>query len=100
MPLNNQGPDFQGDNETIGTSAVLIYTASHRASGSEPENLTVQNLHASATVTVGGSDVADEENGIVLDAAYDAISIPLRSPGTEVYAISDTASTNISITRA
>lgn len=89
-----------GDNETVGTTAVLIYTASDRATASEPENVTIQNLHDSAHVTVGGSDVADEENGIVLDAQYDAISVPLRSPGTQVYAISDTASTTISITRA
>ena len=92
--------DFGGDDVALSTSATLVYTASPRASASEPETVTVQNLHATAVVTVGASDVADESNGIVLSAQYDSVTVPLRSPGTEVYAIADTGTPTVSVVRA
>ena len=86
-----------GDMVTVGAAATLLYTADHQASNSEPINVTVQNTHATAVVTVGGFDVGDEVNGVVLDSQYDAISIPLRYKGATVYAYSDTASTPVAV---
>ena len=100
MALATNGPDFQGDDVSLETSSQEIYEASGRATAGEPEVIIVQNLHPTAVVTVGGSDVADGSNGVVLAAQYDTLSIPLRSPKAKVYAISDTASTPITVTRA
>ena len=100
MALASNGPDFQGDTEALSTTAELIYTASHRASASEPESITVQNLDASIAVTVGGSDVASLVNGIVLATQYSSVTIPLRSPGAEVYAIAASGTPSIAIVRA
>lgn len=100
MALASNGPDFQGDNETLSTTAELIYTAGNRASATEPETITVQNLDSSIIVTVGGADVASLTNGIVLGNQYDSVTIPLRSPGAVVYAIAASGTPAVSITRA
>ena len=90
---------IQGDVFTAGTSVLPAYTASDRASKSEPEKIVFQNLHASGVVTVGGSDAGDEVNGVVLAAQYESVTLHLTDPGVKVYLYSDTAATPVGVTR-
>lgn len=89
-----------GDDISLGAAPTLLYTADGSATASEPISVTIQNLHAIAHVTIGGSNVGDESNGVVLDAQYDSVTVPLRYPGATVYGYSDTASTPITVTVA
>ncbi len=93
--------EFSGDDVVLSTSAIIILTASPRASASEPEVYIVQNNHATAVITVGGANVGDESNGVVLPTnGNNSVSIPMRSPGAVVYAIADTGTPSIQVTRA
>ena len=91
--------EIGGDDQSVGTSAALAFTASHRASASEPEKIVIQNVHASQTLTVGGSDVAAGSNGVVLGSQYDSVTLWLRVPGTQVYIVGSGASTTATVTR-
>lgn len=100
MALTSNGPDFQGDDVALSTTAAIVYTASNRASASEPETVIIQNQDASIAVTVGGSDVAAGSNGIVLASQYDTVTVPLRSPGAVVYAVAASGTPTVTVTRA
>lgn len=93
--------EFSGDDVVLSTTRQIIITASHRASASEPEVYIVQNNDTTLHVTVGGSTVANKSNGTYLVAnANTSISIPMRSPGAVVYAIANTGTPTIQVTRA
>ena len=89
-----------GDDVALSTSAAVVVTASPTASRGEPEKIVIQNNHASAVVTVGGPNVADGSNGIVLPGgANNSVTLHLTNPGESVYAIADTGTPSVQVTR-
>lgn len=98
MPATIIAP-IQGDDVALTTSATSVYVASDHASASEPEKIVVQNLDASIVITVGGSDVANGSNGVVLGSQYDSVTLHLRTPGSTVYAVAASGTPSVSVTR-
>ena len=90
---------FSGDDVAIATSATLIFTSTSAAGANEPEQIIVQN-NSAIVVTVGGSDVSDASNGVVLPAsANSTLTIPLKFPGIKVYAASASGTPSVQVTR-
>ncbi len=93
--------EFAGDQVVLSTAAQLVYTADHMASASEPQVVICQNNDASIDITIGASDVADGVNGVLLVAnGNNSVSIPLRTPGTEIYAIAASGTPSLNFVRA
>ena len=100
-PTGTDAPlPFVSAGVSLGTTATVIHTATARADLGHGETVTVQNLHASAVVTVGSDVIGLSANGVVLAAQWDSVTVPLKEAGVPVYAISDTVSTPISVTKA
>lgn len=90
---------FSGDDQQISTSATLLYTSSPAASATEPEVIIVQN-NTATQVTVGGADVADASNGVVLPASGNtSVSISLKFPGIAVYAAAASGTPTVQVVR-
>ncbi len=88
---------FSGDQVALSTSAVLLHTSSAAANSNEPEQVLVQN-NTAIDITVGGSDVTDGANGVLLPASgNNSVTISLKFPGIEIWAIaaSGTPSANV-----
>lgn len=91
--------DFSGDLVALSTTATLLYTATGRATASEPEIVVFQN-NTAIVQTIGSTDVADEVNGFVLAADVHAwVAIPFRSPGDTAYGIAASATPNVMVIR-
>ena len=91
---------FSGDQVALSTSAVLLYTSSSACSAHAPEQLIVQN-NTAIVITVGGSDVTDGVNGVLLPASANAsVTIPLLYPGVAVYAIAASGTPDANVVRA
>lgn len=90
---------FGGDDVALSTTAALVYTSTSAASANEPESVIIQN-NSAINVTVGGSDVADGSNGILLPASgNNSVTIPLKFPGIEVYAIAASGTPSVQVVR-
>lgn len=90
---------FSGDDVALSTSAALIHTSGPTASATEPEVIIIQN-NSAIQVTVGGSDVADASNGVVLPASTNAsLSLSLKFPGITVYAVAASGTPSVQVTR-
>ena len=88
-----------GDDVALSTSAAIVVTASPTASRSEPERVLVQN-NTAIDVTVGGPNVADGSNGVLLPASgSNAVTVYLTNPGETVYAIAASGTPNVQVTR-
>lgn len=93
--------DLGGDDVALNSStATLLYTASHRASASEPELILVQN-NSAIIMTIGGSDVAKSSKGVVLAAdGNNSVTWSLRNPGVDkIYGISATGTPSAQVVR-
>ena len=94
---------FAGDLVALNAStATLIHTSGPSAGNNGPEQIIVMNRSA-AVITVGGYDVTDEVNGLILpDGSTTPTStvIPLRFPGIKVYAIASAGTPNVTVVRS
>lgn len=90
---------FSGDQVALSTSATLLYTSGPAAGVNEPEHVLVQNNSAIA-VTVGGADVADGENGVVLAGGNNnSVTIACKFPGIPIYAIAASGTPSVNVVR-
>ena len=91
---------FAGDQVALSTSASLIYTSTSACSADSQEQIIVQN-NTAIIVTVGASDVTDGANGVLIPASANAsVTIPLRFPGQEIYAIAASGTPSVNVVRA
>tara|TARA_R100001463_G_scaffold103499_6_gene157845 strand:- start:4054 stop:4347 length:294 start_codon:yes stop_codon:yes gene_type:complete len=78
----------KGDDVTIQNSgATVVWTATQAASVDHPNLIWVENADGSIEITVGGSDVADDSNGLTLGAGKVIGPITLTQPQEVLYAI-------------
>ena len=78
----------KGDDVTIQNSgATVVWTATQAASVDHPNLIWVENKDASIEITVGGSDVADDSNGLTLAAGAVLGPFTLTQPQEVLYAI-------------
>lgn len=90
---------FGGDDVAISTSATLLYTSSSAASANEPEQVLLQNNEA-IDITIGGSDVADGSNGVLLPASQNAsVTVACKFPGIEIYGIAASGTPDVNVVR-
>ncbi len=92
--------DFSGDQVALNSStATLLYTATGRASASEPEVVVFQN-NTAVVQTVGAADVTDAVNGFVLAASLNSwCAIAFRSPGDTAYGFAASGTDDINVIR-
>lgn len=79
---------------TLSNTTETELTPGARHSGLD---LTIQNVHATAVVYVGGTGVTSSDYGFKLEAG-DAFSIELN-PNDRLYAISDTNESSLALLR-
>lgn len=92
--------DFGGDQVVLTGGIDLVYTASPRASASEPENVIFQN-NTAIDITVGGPDVGDGINGVLLPASgNNSVTVPFRAPLTKAYAFAASGTPPLNVVRA
>ncbi len=78
---------LKGDDKALSTSAAIVWTATPAADATNPQTIKIQN-NTAINVTVGGSDVGNSSNGILLKADTNSIvEIKLTQPLESVYAI-------------
>jgi len=88
---------IHGDDVALSTSAVAVWTANN-GDANQPQSVTVQSSQ-SVVVTVGGADVANASNGVVLpdgSSAPKAVTVPLYY-GDVLYAIAASGTPTVQI---
>jgi hypothetical protein len=88
---------IHSDDVALSTTAAVIWTAT-AGDANQPQSVTVQSNQA-IVVTVGGPDVADASNGVVLpdgSSTPTSITVPMYL-GDELYAISASGTPSVQI---
>ena len=88
----------KGDDVTIQNSgATVVWTATQAASVDHPNLIWVENKDGSIEMTVGGSDVADDSNGLTLAAGKVLGPFTLTQPQEVLYAIAASGTPTVKI---
>lgn len=96
MPAATPGP-LTGDDVALTTSrSVIISTPYH--TGSNPHKYLVQN-NSAVDVTIGGSDVADGSNGIVIPGSGNHSLVLELFNQVDVYAIAASGTPSLQVLR-